>query len=586
MPSLKTRPSVSTSPPPASAPPTATRQTPVRIDRRRYRRTVVFFVWLFARAIWWEWWLKRVLGEGFVARGRQGRLIRWAREFRDLAVAMTGLMIKLGQFIGARADILPPEITEQLADLQDEVPPENWEDIKTVIEAELGPIEQSFAWVEETTRGSASLGQAHRAQLRSGDRVVVKVQRPGIDAVVATDIAALEMMARLAMRWKFISRRVDLLLLLEEFERVTWEELDYIHEAANAELFAANFANDLGVYVPGVYHEFTTRHVLTLEDVTSIKITDYAAIEAAGVSRAEVAQRLLDTYLQQVFEDRFFHADPHPGNLFVYPLRSGEYVNGASPNHPFYLIFVDFGMTGRLTPQIAEGIRETLVSIFTRDTRRIVAVFQRLGILMPEADLDRVEEAMRTVFDRVWGLDMAQMRDVAYNDMLSVARQFQDLLYTMPVQMPQDFVYLARALSILGGMCTGLDPGFNPWQALQPYAEKLLVEDAGNAVETLAVEVGDLFSRALRLPRQAEALMNRAERGELRVQMRPSRDFQYQVNRLEAAVNQLVVGLIFASTVIASTVLYVNGQPACGSVGFVVSGVCLLLLLLRGRRFG
>lgn len=587
-PSKTTRSTSTSSPPSAPQPgaPQPRQPEPVRIDRHRYRRTIVFFLWLFARAIWWEWFLKRVLGDGFVVRGREARITRWARAFRDLALDMTGLMIKLGQFVGSRSDILPPIITAQLADLADEVPPERWEDIKAVIERELGPVDSVFDWIDPDTQGAASLGQVHRARLPNGDRVVVKVQRPRIDVVVATDIAALEVVARLAMRWRFIAQRVNLPLLLAEFERVTLEELDYIHEAANAELFAANFAHDMGVYVPGVYRDLTTPHVLVLEDVTAIKITDYAAIEAAGISRAEVAQRLLETYLQQVFEDRFFHADPHPGNLFVYRLPESQHVNGASPGQSFYLIFVDFGMTGHLTEQIAEGIRETLMSIFSRDTRRMVSAFERLGVVMPDADMDRLEEAMRTVFDRIWGLDMAQMRDVAYNDMLSVARQFQDLLYTMPVQVPQDFVFLARALSILSGMCTGLDPDFNPWRALQPYAESLLAEDAGSTVETLAVEVGALFNRALRLPRQAETLMNRAERGELRVQMKPSRDFQHQVDRLETALNQLVMGLIFASMVLASTILYVSQQQACGSLGFVASGVCLVVLLLRGRRMG
>ena len=522
-----------------------------------------------------------MLGDGVVARNREARIVRWAREFRQLALEMTGVMIKLGQFIGSRADILPAYVTDELSGLQDEVPPEKWEDLKGVIEAALGPVERTFAWVDEDTQGAASLGQVHRAQLHNGDRVVIKVQRPGIDRVVATDLAALEVVAKLAMRWKFIARRMNLPLLLEEFARVLWEELDYVHEAANAELFAANFASDMGVYVPAVYREYTTSRVLVLEDVTAIKITDYAAIEAAGISRAEVAQRLLDTYLQQVFEDRFFHADPHPGNLFVYPL---PHLNGVSGSRPFYLVFVDFGMTGHLTEQIAEGIRETLISIFTGETRRMVNAFQRLGVIMPGADLDRVEEAIRVVFDRLWGLNMAQLRQVGYTDMLEVARQFNDLLYTLPIQVPQDFVYLARALSILGGMCTGLDPAFNPWAAVQPYAQRLVENESAGAVETIAAEMGDLFNRLLRLPRQAETLINRAERGELRVQMKPSRDFQFQVNRLETALNQLVIGLVFASAVLASTILYVSDQQTCGSVGFVVSAVCLVLLLVRGWR--
>jgi predicted unusual protein kinase regulating ubiquinone biosynthesis (AarF/ABC1/UbiB family) len=580
---LETTPSVSTSSRPDSAAP-PDQPAAITIDRRRYRRTLRFFVGLLARVIWWEVVIRRLLGERLAARGREARMVRWARSFRDLAVEMTGVMIKLGQLFGSRADLLPPAITEQLADLQDEVPPEKWEDLKAVIEAELGPVERVFASVDEESQAAASLGQVHRAQLHNGDRVAVKVQRPGIDQVVATDLAALEVVARLVMRWRFISQRMDLPKLLDEFARGLWEELDYIHEADNAELFARNFADDMGVYVPATYRQYTTRHVVVLEDVTAIKITDYAAIESAGISRAEVAQRLLNTYLQQFFEDRFFHADPHPGNLFVYPL---PHPDGTTGSLSFYLIFVDFGMTGHLTPEIADGIHEALLSVFTQDTRRMVNAFQRLGVILPGADIDRIEEAMRTAFDRIWGLSMAQLRDMAYEDMVEIAREFGDLLYELPFQVPQDFVYLTRALNILSGMCTGLDPDFNPWAALYPYAQGLLRDEADDTFQTMAVQLADIISRMLRLPRQAEMLISRAERGELHVQMKPSQGFQHQVDRLETAANQLVLGLVFASALLASTILYVNEQQACGSAGLVVAGVCLLMLLLRGRpRFG
>lgn len=578
MPSSKMKPSTSASYPK----PAASKLT--RVDRRRYWHTILFFIWVFIRALWWEKVVAGIVGRQIVARGREARMARWAREFRNLAVSMIGVMIKLGQFIGSRADILPPAITSQLADLHDEVKPERWSDIRGVIERDLGPPGTIFRWISEAPEGAASIGQVHRAQLHNGDRVVIKVQRPGIEQVVRTDLTALRVVANLAMNWQFIAKRTDLPLLLDEFARVLWEELDYIHEAENAALFARNFADDPGIYVPATYPQYTTKRVLVMEDVTAIKIGDYAAIDYAGISRPEVAQRLLNTYMRQVFEDRFFHADPHPGNLFVYPLPN---MPATEFGQPFYLIFVDFGMTGHLTPQIVEGIRETLISLFTQDVHRMVQTFVRLGIILPGADLDRIEEAMQSVFDRLWGMDMSQMVDMAYADMEQIARDFGDVLNEMPFQVPQDFVYLVRASGILSGMCTGLDPQFNPWAGIAPYAQKLLIEDEDSSGRSLAqtatAEMTDLASLALRLPRQSSTVLRKIERGEVRIQMRPTRDFKYQVDRMETALNQIMLAMVFGSILLASALMHTGGEPGCASVGFVVAGVLLALLLWRSR---
>src|SRR5262245_33339379 len=212
------------------------------------------------------------------------------------------------------------------------------------------------------------------------------------------------------------------------------------------------FKNDMGVYIPAIYTDHSTDSVLTLEDVTTIKITDYAAMEAAGIDRRQVAKRLMDTYLKQVFEERFFHADPHPGNLFVYPL---PYTNGTKPGNgkrPFYLIFVDFGMVGSLSPQIAAGLINTLTAIVTRDAEKLVKSYSQLGFLLPDADTERIEEATKAAFDQVWGLSMSDIKNVSYTEARELGHEFNDLLFAMPFQVPQDFIYLGRAMGILSGM--------------------------------------------------------------------------------------------------------------------------------------
>lgn len=570
---------------------------PFKLRGGRFRRTVWFFLSMFARLLIWELLIKKITGERFVARGRSKRWRHYSRTFRNLAIEMSGVMIKLGQFISSRVDVLPPEITDELAGLQDQVPIVDFAYIKQTIERELGPLDKHFLWVNPEPVAAASFGQVHRAQLKNGDRVVIKIQRPKINDVVQTDLAALGVVARLSMRYGPIRRRANVPDLLDEFSRVLWEELDYIKEADHAVTFASLFAGDPGVYVPSVYLEQTTHFVLTLEDVTSIKLNDYQALEREGIDRGEVASRLLNCYLRQIFDYSFFHADPHPGNLFVYPLPR-ESTNGRKPpKRPFYLIFIDFGMVGRLTPRLKQGLRETLIAVITQDAKGLVASYQKLGVLMPSANIPRVEEATRAVFDKVWGLNMNELINMPFDEMADVAKEFSDLLLAMPFQMPQDFIYLSRAVGILSGMCTGLDPTFDPWRQMQPFTEKLLSESGINgqikasfgagaraAAQVAVKAVRDLVVRAYKLPALVDTLLTRAERGELTVQVAPDDSLQRQVNRIENSISQVSIGVVFATMTLASTLLYITHETGLGTFGFILSGILLLMILMRGRN--
>ncbi len=556
-----------------------------KLDRRRYLRVTGFFIFLFARILFWESFVRRVLGESFVARGRLERYKKYARQFRALAVQMGGMMIKVGQFISTRMDILPPPVIEELADLQDEVPQMPLDAVQRVITAELGPIDEHFAWFQTGTVAAASLGQVHRAQLRTGERVVVKVQRENIEDTVQTDLAAMDVVFKIGMRYKPISERVNLPALLDEFAAVLWEELDYMQEGRNAERFSAAFADDPGVYVPSVYWDYTTKRVLVLEDVTSIKIGDYDAITAAGISRPEVAQRLLDVYLRQIFEIRFFHADPHPGNLFVYPLPEDAPQARAqdTEGRPFYLIFVDFGMTGTLTDEIVNSIRKGVVAVFSQDVRGVLDAFDELGMFMPGADRERMEEAARVMFDRMWGLSMVEMADFAFDEMRDLAREFSDLIFEMPFQVPQNFLYLGRAMSILSGMCTGIDPAFDPWRAMEPYAERLIQDEQANTLDTV-IEVAEEFARAtVRLPGQLSDMLRRIDRGDITFKAAPNRTFQRQVNRIEIYAARGVMAVLSAGFTISAAILRTNGDPLAGW-SFLVGAAFFGLMLLRGRR--
>jgi len=270
-------------------------------------------------------------------------------------------------------------------------------------------------------------------------------------------------------------------------------------------------------------------------------------------------------------------------------------TNGSVPaKRPFYLIFIDFGMVGRLTPQLQEGLRETLIAVATQDAKALVASYTKLGVLLPGTDTKRVEDATRAVFDKVWGLNMSEMANMPFEEMTALAKEFSDLLLSMPFQMPQDFIYLSRAVGILSGMCTGLDPEFDPWREMQPFTQQLLSSSSARTKSTVGgpqatLEVTSKLARefALRLyklPALADNVLSRADRGDLKVHMTPDDSLKRQITRIETATSQIAIGVVFATLTLASTLLYVNHEQGVGIAGYVLAGISLIALLLRGRE--
>ena len=551
--------------------------------RTRYRHIMAFFVRAITSFVFWEMVLPRIGLRSVTRRTRSRRLTQIAAQFRALAIRMGGVMIKVGQFLSARADVLPVEITEELSGLQDEVPPEEFAAIRALAEAELGaPLEERFERFEPAPLAAASLGQVHRARLRTNEEgfrdVVVKIQRPFIEQLIEVDFTALHRVAGWMMRYGPIRRRADVPALVSELESTVQREIDYLSEGTNAETFRRNFAEARRVHVPRVVWGRTTKRVLTLENVYAIKITDYEAITAAGIDRAEVAKVLFKTYLKQILEHGFFHADPHPGNLFVTPRpTAGE--NESS----WQLTFVDFGMVGRVPEHLSDGLREMMIGVGTRNAARVVTSYQTLGVLLPtvaSADLKLLEQAGTQLFDRFWGMSMGELRNVDHRQMMQFAVQFRELMYEMPFQLPHNLLLLGRTVAILSGMCTGLDPNFNVWTQLAPYAQKLVRDEGVSNWDLWLDEIGELFKQLISLPSQTGRVLTRLERGELSVN---TPQVNRQIFHLEGAVNRLTGSIVFAAFLFGGVLLYRGGDISLGYVFWALSGVTLLWMALFSR---
>jgi predicted unusual protein kinase regulating ubiquinone biosynthesis (AarF/ABC1/UbiB family) len=556
--------------------------------RTRYLRIMLFFTRNTLSFIFWEIILARIGFRKLTRRTRSNRFKRVAVQFRTLAIQMGGVMIKVGQFLSSRLDVLPPEIIEELSGLQDEVPPEKFEDIRREAESELGsPLLEKYETFDENPLAAASLGQVHRARLYEKDvtgdfhNVVVKIQRPFIDQLIEVDLSALRRFGGWLEKYPPIAKRADVSALVEEFSSTIREEVDYLAEGRNAEIFTKNFKDIPRVHVPRVVWSHTSRKLITLEDVFAIKITDYDAITAAGIDRFEVATELLTIYLKQIFEDGFFHADPHPGNLFVTPL-TGQMENG---KQAWRLTFVDFGMVGRVPDNLRSGLRELLVSVGTRDAARLVRSYQTLDILLPGADLKLIERATSQVFGLFWGKSMSELREINHADMFRFADQFRELMFNLPFQLPQNLLMLGRTVAILSGMCTGLYSEFNLWEQLAPYATKLISQEAGGSNWKVWLdEIGNIVKELIALPSQVGRVLSQVERGDITVQV-PT--VSRQIGSLERGISRLTGSILFSALFLGGVMLYNAGNILFANISFGISGLVLIWTALfsqAGRR--
>jgi len=578
----------------------STRSDPIHsdIDSARYTKVRRFFALVFIRIIWFDIILNRPVLRWF----RTPSLPRWqgiARQYRDLALSMGGVLIKLGQFLSTRVDILPHEVTRELAGLQDEVPTEKAEDIIALIETDFNaPITAIFDFFDPSPLGAASLAQVHRVRLpgatemagsgekQKGIEAVVKVLRPGIHLLVETDLAAIGLAFRWLKLYKPIRDRIDLDWLYDEFTTVTRKELDLKAEGRNAERLAADLDDNPHVCFPRIYWDYCAAHTLTMENVAYIKISDSDGIKAVGISSVSVADALHAVYMQQVFETHFVHVDPHPGNLFIKPAPLADEIEAginefdpySTPpyreNRPFQIVFVDFGMMVFTPQRLRAALREFAIGIGTRDAHKIVQAFVHAGALTAGADLNRLEEVHEALFERFWGVRVGQIQQAVLNQAGYFLREYRDLLFEAPFQFQADLMFIMRAIGILSGIATHLDPDFDPWAKTIPYAERYAGEDIKQEWQGWVHEGAELGHRLAGLPGKLEHVLALMRREKFTVRSSLAPDTRKSVQRLERSVTRLGWMVLTGALLIAGVQVYISGR------GNLFSGLLLVMAVL------
>lgn len=492
---------------------------------------------------------------------------RRAIRIRNTALEMGGVLIKVGQFLSSRVDLLPTEYIEELSLLQDEVPGVPFPEIQSVLEESLGgPLRSFFAQFDELPLAAASLGQVHRALLPTGETVAVKVQRPHMREIVDADLAALRYIVGWLDRHTPIGKRADLPLILREFEETLTLELDYQAEGHHAERLATMFADNPQISIPRVFWSHSRGRVLTLQFMRGIKVTDFTALEEAGIDRRQTAEILMRAYLKQVVEVGFFHADPHPGNILVRP----------GPT----IVLLDFGMVGDISPPMRDNLRRVFLGVVRRDFDEILDALSKLGFIPSQADRYVLKRALAWTIDTFYEMSFAELQAV---DPRLVLDRLQDVFYTQSVQIPAYFAFLGRALGTLSGLCTALDPSFQFVTVAEPFARRLIAPSPREVVRQVIREVRTVAADVYSLPRLSRSLLDRVEDGSYDIKQ-PIDDAVQQVRRLERTITRMVLAILFAAFLLTTGLILRTQLPLLAVVPAVLAAFLLLNIFFSAWR--
>jgi predicted unusual protein kinase regulating ubiquinone biosynthesis (AarF/ABC1/UbiB family) len=548
-----------------------------RWNRDNYSRQKRFVdVWVFvlrllnARWLYQRPWSYKGGMTDAAKAARRRKLAVWIREtMLDLGPTF----IKLGQLFSTRSDLFSIEFVEELSKLQDRVPAFSFEKVNEILTKELGkPINELYNSFDPVPIAAASLGQVHRATLSSGEEVVVKIQRPGLSKLFTIDLQILKGIARYFQNHREWGKGRDWMGIYEECCKILWEEIDYLSEGRNADLFRRNFRDYAWIRVPRVYWRYASPRTLTLEYLPGIKISHYEALEAAGLDRREIAASNARAYLMQILDAGFFHADPHPGNIAVSP--EGE------------LIFYDFGMMGSIQTVTREKMMNLFFGVAQKDAPQVINALVALGALSPGGDQGAIRRSIQYMLDNFMDKPFEEQSLTAISDDL------YEIAYDQPFRFPATFTFVMRAFSTLEGVGKGLDPDFNFMEVAQPFAMKLMTNgnpsnDVTNLITDFSRQAVQVSNSALGLPRRLDETLDRLDRGDFRIRVR-STETDRHLRRLAGINMGQNFTMLGCACMISATLLVVHGLawfaliPGIMGIG---SGAMFIRLMMKLDRF-
>ena len=469
--------------------------------------------------------------------------------------------VKLGQVLSTRADILSPGFIAELERLQDKVSPVPIEQIKEQIAQEIGPVDQIFADFNPVPLAAASIGQVHQATLKTGERVIIKVQRPNIEAQVENDLEIFINLARMMEKRSPEAARIGILDIVEDYGRMMRLELDYDREAKNTDRMRHNFAKDSSVIIPKVFWDYTTRRVLTEEYIEGIKLSDLKTIEERGWSRNKISQLGTQAFLTQVMVHGFFQADPHPGNILV--LAEDK------------IAFIDFGEAGSLTDKRLAKLGQFLQGIDKKDTDRAMGALYDMGILNDRINLDDFEGEFDDVVERIYSSNMGSI------DVNLLRQEILSLTYRYQLRLPHYLTALMKALITLDGVGKKLDPTFNLSEATETIMQKVFEE------KTKPDEIYKSLQRSyyrdikplLAFPRNLNNLVRTAGQGDLEISHNIAMKQQMEAKFTQLA-NRISASLIIAGGLISTSLLLLGSQHSIDHLNDVLIGTGIGISLM------
>ncbi|MDP8965949.1 MAG: AarF/ABC1/UbiB kinase family protein [Cyanobacteriota bacterium] len=541
---------------------TTTAPKPLRWQRPKYsplaRQRDIF--WSAGKLLFYLWWDRTVANNSPRHRNRRAQWL--VGTLLDLGPTF----IKIGQALSTRADLLPKEYVQALGQLQDRVPEFSSTEAIALIESELGnSIHTLYRDFDRFPLASASLGQVHRARLHTGEDVVVKVQRPGLERLFNLDFEVLHRLIRFSHRYLPWTRKYDLEAIYHEFFNLLYLEIDYVHEGKNAERFRENFIGYPRIVVPTIYWRYTTKKVLTLEYVPGIKIDDRQSLESCGLNPKEVIQLGICCFLKQMLQDGFFQSDPHPGNMAV--SQDGS------------LIFYDFGTMAEIKSMAKDQMVKTFFAVLRRDTDEVINTLTYMGLIEAVADMTALRRLVAFILDKFTEKPIE----------LQAFEQMRSEIYLMfeqqPFRLPAQMTFVLKALTTLDGIARSLDPEYNLLSSSKPFIKSLVVSSKGkaNVVGELARQARNLIKHRLQQPSATEALIRRLEarleQGELQIQVR-SLESDRTLRRINLAIKTLIYACLTGFTLLSGTVL-LSASYSGGAIAIFTLSAFWFLILLR-----